>query len=158
MSNHVASRHKKNTLERFSLLKPGEGIEGLLERLTTDEYEKHFTKKYRCFKLHQNQVSPTVLTLPDDIIHYDLKNPRILSVRELARIQSFDDSFQFVGNRTTGGDRRKFETPQYTQVGNAVPPIFAYSIAKEIMKALKQIEKAEKTNLINYNETLALQY
>lgn len=158
LSNHVASRHKKNTLERFSLLKPGEGIEGLLERLTTDEYEKHFTKKYRCFKLHQNQVSPTVLTLPDDIIHYDLKNPRILSVRELARIQSFDDSFQFVGNRTTGGDRRKFETPQYTQVGNAVPPIFAYSIAKEIMKALKQIEKAEKTNLINYNETLALQY
>ncbi|MNJ00690.1 Modification methylase AplI [compost metagenome] len=75
--------------------------------------------------------------MPDDIIHYDPQNPRILTVRELARLQSFDDSFEFLGKRTTGGERRKHETPQYTQVGNAVPPLFANAIANEIMKALK---------------------
>lgn len=136
LSNHAASRHKSSTIERFSKFKPGESIDQLLERLDPDDHKKYFTKKYRCQKLHQHRVSPTVLTLPDDIIHYDSKNPRILSVRELARLQSFDDSFEFLGKRTTGGDKRKFETPQYTQVGNAVPPIFAYSIAKEIMKSL----------------------
>lgn len=136
LSNHAASRHKQSTIERFSMLKPGENIDQLLERLQPEDYNKYFTKKYRCQKLHQHCVSPTVLTLPDDIIHYDSNNPRILSVRELARLQSFDDSFEFLGKRTTGGDKRKYETPQYTQVGNAVPPIFAHSIAKEIMKSL----------------------
>ena len=81
-----------------------------------------------------NDPSPTVLTLPDDLVHYD-KN-RILTVREMARLQSFDDSFEFLGKRTTGGARRKLETPQYTLVGNAVPPLLAKAIADEIMKNL----------------------
>lgn len=55
----------------------------------------------------------------------------------MARLQSFDDSFKFLGKRTTGGPRRKMEVPQYTQVGNAVPPLLAKSIALEIKKALE---------------------
>ena len=58
------------------------------------------------------------------------------SVREMARCQSFDDSFEFMGKRTTGGLRRRVEVPQYTQVGNAVPPLLARAIAKEMMKLL----------------------
>ena len=46
--------------------------------------------------------SPTVVTLPDDFIHYH--RHRALTVREMARLQSFDDSFVFQGKRTTGGD------------------------------------------------------
>lgn len=134
--NHRASVHREKTVERFKLLLPGEDIESLMNRLEPKQYKEYFTKKYRCDKLASNSVSPTVLTLPDDIIHYDKENPRILTVRELARLQSFDDSFEFLGARTTGGERRKFCTPQYTQVGNAVPPLLAKAIAIEIQRAL----------------------
>ena len=95
------------------------------------------TKKNNRIKLDYHKSSPTVLTLPDDFIS-PFEN-RILTVREMARLQSFDDSFIFLGKRTTGGNRRKFEVPQYTQVGNAVPPLLARSIANEIMKALDKI-------------------
>jgi DNA (cytosine-5)-methyltransferase 1 len=135
--NHSASKHEEKVIERFRKLRQDENIGQLLSRLSEEERKHYFTKKYRCTKLHKDKVSPTVLTLPDDIVHYDPENPRILTVRELARIQSFDDSFEFLGKRTTGGDRRKYETPQYTQVGNAVPPLFAKAIATEIMRALK---------------------
>ena len=58
------------------------------------------------------------------------------SVREMARCQSFDDSFEFLGKRTTGGLKRRTEVPQYTQVGNAVPPLLAKAVCDEIMKVL----------------------
>ena len=58
----------------------------------------------------------------------------------MARLQSFDDSFQFLGKRTTGGDKRSQETPQFTQVGNAVPPLLAKSIAEEVYIALEKVE------------------
>ena len=81
-------------------------------------------------KLDPDSPSLTVVTIPDDYINPF--NNSIFTVRELARIQSFDDDFVFCGKRTTGGKLRKKETPQYTQVGNAVPPLLAYSIAKSI--------------------------
>ena len=81
-----------------------------------------------------NKPGNTVLTLPDDLI-LPIYN-RICSVREFARLQSFDDSFIFYGKRTTGGKERKKEVPQYTQVGNAVPPLLAKAIAEEIKKVL----------------------
>jgi len=66
--------------------------------------------------------APTVTSHPDDMIHYI--EPRILTVRECARLQSFPDWFSFKGKYTTGGKLRKFEVPRYTQVGNAIPPLF----------------------------------
>lgn len=93
-----------------------------------------FTKKGIRTRLNSKSISPTMVTLPDDYIHpfFD----RILTVREMARLQSFDDSFEFLGKRTTGGHKRALETPQYTQVGNAVPPLLAKAIADEVMKAV----------------------
>ncbi|WP_156061416.1 DNA cytosine methyltransferase [Bacillus altitudinis] len=139
--NHQTSKHNEKTIKRFKLLKSGESISELMGRLPDELKETFNTKKFRCTKLNKEDISPTVLTLPDDIIHYDINNARILTVRELARLQSFDDSFEFKGKRTTGGDRRKFETPQYTQVGNAVPPLFANAIAIEILNSLKLSDK-----------------
>lgn len=52
----------------------------------------------------------------------------------MARLQSFDDSFIFLGKRTTGGERRKM----YTQVGNAVPPLLAKAVAKSIKVIIEQ--------------------
>lgn len=92
------------------------------------------TKKNIRTRLSQNKPSLTVVTLPDDYLS-PFEN-RTFSVRELARLQSFDDSFVFLGKRTTGGPRRRLEVPQYTQVGNAVPPLLAHAIAKEIYRVL----------------------
>ncbi len=58
----------------------------------------------------------------------------------MARLQSFDDSFEFLGKRTTGGHRRKNETPQYTLVGNAVPPLLSKAIALEIRLNLEILD------------------
>ncbi|MGY5341754.1 DNA cytosine methyltransferase [Paenibacillus glucanolyticus] len=95
------------------------------------------SKKGNRIRYDRNSPSPTVLTLPDDfIVPFE---DRIPSVRELARLQSFDDSFNFAGKRTTGGPRRKIEVPQYTQVGNAVPPLLAKAIATKILEAINQL-------------------
>ncbi|MBF1539330.1 MAG: DNA cytosine methyltransferase, partial [Prevotella salivae] len=85
--------------------------------------------------LNPEGQSPTVCTMPDDFIHYAASRPT--TVREMARLQSFDDSFVFQGKRQTGGNNRQKEIPQYTLVGNAVPPLMARAIANEILKHIK---------------------
>ena len=102
-----------------------------LEKSLTDIL---LTKKNVRTRLSSSKPSPTVVTIADDYIH-PIEN-RTFSVRELARFQSFDDSFVFYGKRTTGGMLRRVEIPQYTQVGNAVPPLLARAIALEILKAI----------------------
>lgn len=86
------------------------------------------TKKRSQRALSWETPSPTVLSLPDDMIHPS--QPRIPTVRELARFQSFPDAFEFRSKETTGAHRRRFEVPQYTQVGNAVPPMLAECIGQ----------------------------
>lgn len=97
---------------------------------------------YLSFPITRNYVvlnplgqSPTVCTMPDDFIHYAAYRPT--TVREMARLQSFDDSFVFQGKRQTGGNNRQLEIPQYTLVGNAVPPLMARAIANTILKNIK---------------------
>jgi len=92
------------------------------------------TKKNMRSRFSAEQTAATVVTLPDDYI--SPFEDRTFTVRELARLQSFDDSFEFLGKRTTGGLRRRIEVPQYTQVGNAVPPLLSKAIAEEIKKCL----------------------
>ena len=85
--------------------------------------------------------APTVTTLPDDLIHY--LEPRTMSVRELARLQSFPDWFAFQGPYTTGGPRRKDGCPRYTQVGNAVPPLLAEAIGEILVELLVDQDRAK---------------
>lgn len=72
--------------------------------------------------LQAKEQAPTITSIPDDMIHYC--EPRILTVRECARLQSFPDWYVFKGKYTTGGKLRKIEVPRYTQIGNAIPPLF----------------------------------
>lgn len=91
------------------------------------------TKKHSQRPLKLYAPSPTVVSIPDDVIHPVY--PRAMTVREQARFQSFPDYFEFRSKETTGGEKRKIEVPQYTQVGNAVPPL----MAREIAKLIKQL-------------------
>lgn len=95
-------------------------------------------KKQRIHPMSSEDPSPTVTTLPDDILHYS--EPRILTVRETARLQSFPDWFQFKGKYTTGGQRRRKECPRYTQVGNAVPPLLARAIGVAVTRLLQEAQ------------------
>jgi DNA (cytosine-5)-methyltransferase 1 len=120
-------RHRPATAERFKKI---------LETsqrgrcLTPTARQALGLRKHTFTPLAADQPSPTVTTLPDDILHY--AEPRILTVRELARLQSFPDWFSFKGKYTTGGPLRKKDCPRYTQVGNAVPPLVAEAIGKTL--------------------------
>lgn len=117
--SHRFARHNQSTVDRW--------IEVLAscpkDTVLSDEWKARFNlKKKSITPLDCKSTCPTLTTLPDDYIHYN--EPRILTVREYARIQSFPDWFEFKDKYTTGGKRRKIEVPRYTQVGNAVPPLF----------------------------------
>lgn len=114
------ARHNEVTLTRFRAVLNGY-TKG--KAVTKEALELLGTKKRSFTPLHPDFPSKTITTLPDDLLHYS--EPRILTVRENARLQSFPDWFEFKGKYTTGGKRRKFECPRYTQVGNAVPPLMA---------------------------------
>jgi DNA (cytosine-5)-methyltransferase 1 len=123
--NHLASKHNETVKTRFHHLIEGGSSKDLPDKMKTN---KRIVKR-----LKRDYVSPTLTTLPDDLIHYS--EDRILTVREMARLQSFDDTYQFIGKRTTGAELRKTDCPQYTLVGNAVPPLLAYAIANELKKS-----------------------
>lgn len=105
------------------------------------------TKKFaqRLLPKHWGDAGPTITatSLPDDYVHFS--QPRILTVREWARLQGFPDWYQFSGSRTTGGIRRAGnpregvfdrELPKYTQIGNAVPVALAEAIGLHFQKVL----------------------
>lgn len=133
LQNHETSRHNEEVQERYALIRKYGDYHAAKE--AEPENPLLNTKKRNYTVMIPDTQSVTMTTMPDDYVHY--ASNRSLTVREMARIQSFDDSFVFQGKRTTGGDRRKLETPQFTQVGNAVPPLMARAIAMEILKHLK---------------------
>lgn len=101
----------------------------------------HQTKKQTQKALIANLPAPAALSIPDDACHYS--DLRTLTVREMARIQSFPDNFKFLSKVTTGGQMRKFEVPQYTQVGNAVPPLLGFAIGKSLKYLIDAYKKLE---------------
>ncbi len=132
LQNHQTSHHSEKVQKRLSVIIQYGGFTQECKQFL-DEHGLHSDKRNYTL-LNPAGQSPTVVTLPDDFIHY--AQSRSLTVREMARLQSFDDSFVFQGKRTTGGDKRKVETPQYTMVGNAVPPLMARAIGNEILSKI----------------------
>ncbi|WP_321514938.1 DNA cytosine methyltransferase [Marinifilum fragile] len=102
--------------------------------------KEHQTKKHSQRALVENRPAPAALSIPDDVCHYGEEHDRTLTVREMARIQSFPDWFEFRSKDTTGGTNRRFEVPNYTQVGNAVPPMLAYELGKWIKNILAPLK------------------
>ncbi len=101
-------------------------ISDTLFRISPQQNLVEGLKKRGITPLKPQVICPTITSIPDDLIHYS--EPRIMTVREHARIQSFLDDYEFKGKYTTGGQFRKSEVPRYTQVANAIPPIFAEQV------------------------------
>jgi DNA (cytosine-5)-methyltransferase 1 len=126
--------HRPKTLERFQeiLNTCRKGVQ------LTDEERAHFgIRKKAVTPLDPAKPSHTITTLPDDFLHY--AEPRVHTVREHARLQSFPDWFEFIGKYTTGGSLRAKQCPRYTQVGNAVPPLFGEAIGEALSRILGEL-------------------
>lgn len=136
VDSHRFVNHTKNVidLQKELLEKAPRG-----RRITPSENIVNGLKRRGVTVLDKDKVAPTITSIPDELVHYE--EPRILTVREHARIQSFPDWYQFKGKYTSGGKRRKFEVPRYTQVGNAVPPLFAEQIGIALKEVLKDDEQ-----------------
>lgn len=120
--SHRFPKHTETIIKRFGeILKETEGRRNF--DVSQNIRDKHNIKKHTIIPLNGSAKSPTITTLPDDYIHY--YEPRILTVREYARIQSFPDWYKFQGKYTTGGILRTQQVPRYTQIGNAIPPLFS---------------------------------
>lgn len=132
LHNHKTSKQNDDVIKRLSVILNTGDYDLAKKELKAIGLDSE-KRNYNVLKL--DSQSPTVMTIPDDYIHFS--SPRALTVREMARLQSFDDSFVFQGKRSTGGNKRKFEVPQFTLVGNAVPPLMARAVALEILKNIQ---------------------
>jgi len=118
-NSHSFTKHTKKIVERLRKI---QSITFECKSISEAVKKKFGIRTQVLVPLKPTEQSPTVTSHPDDMIHYC--EPRILTVRECARLQSFPDWFEFQNKYTTGGDRREKEVPRYTQVGNAIPPLF----------------------------------
>lgn len=152
MTSMRMARHGEQVAQRFAdiLAAAPRGV-----RMNEALRAKFGLRKHRIFPMAAGDAAPTMTTLPDDVLHYGA--PRILTVREMARLQSFPDWFKFMGKYTTGGDRRTKECPRYTQVGNAVPPLLARAIGRAMTTALAEADAGLRAHSAKMREKAKLQ-
>lgn len=137
LTEHQYSKHRREVVAKFDHMLANKG----------EIPEKFKTKKFaqRVLKGRWGDQGPniTATSLADDYVHYS--QPRVLTVREWARLQLFPDWYQFCGKRTTGGIRRAGnpkegmfdrEVPKYTQIGNAVPVGLAEHVGRHFQVVL----------------------
>ena len=138
LPNHISTETRDVAMERFKALQQGQNFHALDESLKSTYTNAARTQNTIYLRLKYNEPSGTVVNVRKSMWIHPVLN-RALSVREAARLQSFPDSFEFIGTKDA----------QYQQVGNAVPPMLAKAIADHIIKLLttsKPPEKMESTD------------
>ncbi len=142
--NHLPMNHRKYIIERFSILRQGEGLKELFARFSPGELAEYQSRKVipktiyvkRNYRLRWTEASPTVTShCLDEFVHPEQN--RALTVRECARLQSFPDSYDFVGGPYLVAHDDRTQQDKYEQIGDAVPPLLAYAWGKKIIDILK---------------------
>jgi len=145
--NHLPMNHRKYIIERFKILQQGEGLKGLFERLSEEELKELQKKKVipktvyikRNYRLKWDEAAPTVTShCLDEFVHPE--QARALTVRECARLQSFPDSYNFVGGPYLVAHDDRTQQDKYEQIGDAVPPLLAYAWGIKIAEILDSVK------------------
>jgi DNA (cytosine-5)-methyltransferase 1 len=131
------SAHSPRVVEKFEHMIANDG------QIPANLKTKKFAQRLLPARWGLAGPSITATSLPDDYVHFS--QPRILTVREWARLQGFPDWYQWSGSRTTGGLRRAGnpregvfdrELPKYTQIGNAVPVYLSEQVGLHFARVL----------------------
>ena len=140
LTDHEFSDHAHRIREKFAYMIANNSE--IPEHMQTKKFAQRVLPKV----WGEKGPSITATSMPDDYVHYS--QPRILSVREWARLQTFPDWYLFKGPRTTGGRRRagdpsaglwERDVPKYTQIGNAVPVELARKVGLHLASLLKRV-------------------
>lgn len=145
--NHLSMKHTKRVIERFSHMTWGQSVSDItiehlkpLKRNGNGEIsDKSYDQNSR--RMHPYKICNTITAAFYSNFVHPFKN-RNFTAREGARIQSFPDWYVFKGKPTVVSKKlleregRKGEAYlcQYSQIGNAVPPLLSKAIAQNIMK------------------------
>jgi len=126
--NHIITTTKTTALDRFAMIKPGENFHSLESSMKENTYtDISRTQNTIYLRLDYTKPSGTVVNVRKSMwIHP--KHNRAVSIREAARLQTFQDSYIFKGTKDS----------QYQQIGNAVPPLFAKAIAEHLLHYLNK--------------------
>ena len=130
--NHTVRYHNERDLELYALLRPGEDSIHALERYGRDDLMRYrrdiFDDKYA--RLRADRPSRTIVShlAKDGNGYIHPSQARSISIREAARLQSFHDEYAFCGS----------PSDQWVQIGNAVPPVIAETIAKSFLRLLRR--------------------
>ncbi len=133
LSEQQYSKHSPKVIAKFDhMIRTGGEIPPAMQT-------KKFAQRLLPQRWAPKGPSITATSLADDYVHFS--QPRVLTVREWARLQMFPDWYRFVGKRTTGGRRRAGDPsvgnwtrdlPKYTQIGNAVPVALATAVGNHL--------------------------
>lgn len=135
VKNNICRVSNENAKKMFKHLLPGMRYLDIENSIRENlDFMKSFNSGIiasRCRRLPLKEPSWTVIAHigMDGYEYIHPSETRTLSVREAARLQSFPDDFVFLGNMRE----------QYVQIGNAVPPLLAYVVAKNVERAIKEI-------------------
>jgi len=149
LHNHIPMQHTEKTVQRFEFLLSQSGRqlpEDLMPRVRShgDKISTAlYSQNHRI--IDGSKVSPTITaSFYSSFIHPS--QPRNITVREAARLQTFPDTFIFMGKKTTlskkllakKGIYEELHLDQFNQVGNAVPPLMAKHLAELCIELLKE--------------------
>lgn len=119
-------------------------------RLSKEFLLANGTKKDKKVLIDAAKPVSTITTHPDEFIHY--AEPRNITVREMARLQSFPDDFAFHGRYTINGPRRRHDVARCSQVGNAVPPLMAQGIGYALQSIMSTLDARAEARFDEVNQ------